>query len=450
MDEPNIKRNMSASPATPIGYQNLYSFSVVETRPIGAEDYFRAHHARLLETRQLNLNKDADVSRTFDDRKSPETNDVSNGRDSSTDGRDPFSGWSHEIVTSVTGNCNLVLTSGHGGTAPIPVDFSVDELLTPNYGPIKGDEGTLDSEEEAAKQFVPFRTKKHLPGFATVIDDNTAQLAEFVFLSLLENLNPGVQIDLTDVSQLHKTDLKVPHLVIARFSRRFCDANRPGPLACEHSAALAAHSYYHGLISRTVSFVRSNFPHGLLLDIHGQSELPSKMLRGTLDGVTVSSLLERHGRSAFDTSPTSLLGRFEGLGLEVFPSGLQPPPLSIIDARVTVKDCQIGMSSHHLAEAPPFQPATKEPMTADTIRESPGYRGGWTVQRYGSHTIEMGDTWRYGSETGKREELVEKRPSGIDALQLEIGKQYRARDGLKETGVKLAEGLAGFYRDYLV
>lgn len=95
-------------------------------------------------------------------------------------------------------------------------------------------------------------------------------------------------------------------------------------------------------------------------------------------------------------------------------------------------------------------PETREPLTKETVRESPGYRGGWTVQRYGSHLVSSGDTWKYEEETGRRLELVAKRPRGIDAVQLEIGRDYRVKDKIPETASRLADGLVAFYREYLV
>lgn len=309
MTDPN---DIPMSPTRP-DPRPLYSFSVVDTNPIGAEDYYRKALARLRVARERFKAKSKDG--TINASNSAQ---LDGNTKSSHDAGDPFAGRDYELVTVVPGNMNLVVTSGHGGTFPIPLDFTVDDNLKASFGVNEEHEKDTDlTEEEASKYFVPPRTKKQLPGFATVMDDNTATLAEVTYLELLRKLNPDSQIDFlsADLTKLAQQTpgLLVPHLAIARFSRRFCDANRPGPLACEHPAALAAHTQYHGSIARAVASIPEGQP-ALLLDIHGQSEFPNKLLRGTLDGLTVSSLLYRHGRSAFDESPSSLLGRLEKLG----------------------------------------------------------------------------------------------------------------------------------------
>lgn len=461
-------------PTRPDG-RPLYSFSTIDTRPVGAEDYYRVAYARLRSARNAGFGLGKNAVSAAQDGKSPlnaadsdvKTHDAreldaeeQNGRVA----RDPFTNRHFEMVTVVKGNTCLVITSGHGGTLPIPVDYSGGATIA-DFDRAKSMPEDLDSppdvaeisEEDASKRFVPVRSKRQLPGFATVMDDHTAHLAELVYLELLRKLNPESNIDFAgeDLSTLHKrTDLIVPHLSIARFSRRFCDANRPGALACEHPAALSAHSLYHGSIATAVASIPEGKP-GLLLDIHGQSEFPDKMLRGSLDGISVTSLLARHGRTAFDESESSLLGRLESLGLAVYPSGLEwareadPKKRSIIDARLFVKDFQDPLAGHLHLEPPPFQPEVHGGLTPETVRESPGYRGGWTVQRYGSHTIPSGHTFRYDEETGKRIELIAERPRGIDAVQLEIGSEYRKRERIVDTAEKLAEGLVAFYREYL-
>ena len=59
---------------------------------------------------------------------------------------------------------------------------------------------------------------------------------------------------------------------------------------------------------------------------------------------------------------------------------------------------------------------------ADSLREDPRFSGGYTVFHYGSQ-----------------------RPEGIDAIQLEFGKNHRARERLAED---LAEALIVFMTQY--
>ena len=65
------------------------------------------------------------------------------------------------------------------------------------------------------------------------------------------------------------------------------------------------------------------------------------------------------------------------------------------------------------------------PSTKESGREE-RYVGGYIVQTYGSH-----------------------QGSGIDAIQLEIGMQLRARPNLERTAADLAEAIAVFTREYL-
>lgn len=301
---------------------------------------------------------------------------------------------------------------------------------------------------------MPPRTKKHLPGFALVRDASTSLLAELVFLDVLCLLNPKWSIfaDFLKFETLWETELKVPHVVIARFSRRFCDVNRPAPLASEHKAAAAAYDLYHSALAKAVE---SCGPEGLLLDLHGQGHDPRKILRGTLDGLTVAALLSKHGRNAFDESNDSLLGKMESLGLPILPSGLtftrtkDATKRSIVDSRVEVRDYQHAHPGHPHSEPPPFEPET-EGVPTTLVKEMPRYRGGWTVQRYGSHSAstDIGNLHAY-DEQGQPLQLVSEKPSGIDAVQLEFGRSYRTSDAIWDTASKLAEALASFYGKFL-
>jgi N-formylglutamate amidohydrolase len=152
-----------------------------------------------------------------------------------------------------------------------------------------------------------------------------------------------------------------PYFVAAFFSRRHVDANRAPAQAYEVPAAAPAYDAYHGAVREAVADLRARFPRGaLLLDVHGQGVEPEALIRGTQDGTTVSALLARAGEAAL-TGPRSLFGQLQARGYTVWPANA---PLST---------------------AP------------ETI-----YRGGYTVQAYGSHT-----------------------PDGVDAIQLEVGSRWR-------------------------
>lgn len=185
---------------------------------------------------------------------------------------------------------------------------------------------------------------------AMVRDAGTRDLAERVAVLLEQRLG------------------KRPYLVIAKFSRKFLDANRVEQEAMESKDALPAYEAYHAQVAAAISEIRREFPGGsLLIDVHGQSGEPGTTFRGTRDGLTVKSLLKRHGPAALQ-GETSIIGVLASKGYTVHPS--------------------IGATSS---------------------REDKRYAGGHTVFTYGSH-----------------------QPEGIDAIQLEFGKSHRDDPRLAE------------------
>lgn len=219
----------------------------------------------------------------------------------------------NDLVGSVAGSLPLILTVPHDGSEPI--------------------EG------------VSLRRKG-----ATVRDVGTRELAERV-AQIIEA----------------KTG-KRPYLVIAKFSRKYLDANRSEAEAMESADALPAYAAYHARVAGFVHDVSTRFPGGgLLVDVHGQSDEPSTIFRGTRDGLTVKTLLARHGVAAVQ-GEQSITGLLEAKGYHVMPS-----------------------------------------MASDSLHEDPRFAGGYTVFTYGSH-----------------------RPAGIDAVQLEFGRAYRRKSNLAE------------------
>ncbi|KAI9002116.1 hypothetical protein DFJ74DRAFT_714258 [Hyaloraphidium curvatum] len=358
---------------------------------------------------------------------------------------DIFASRDAELITIVRGNVPIVITAGHGGELPIPVNyaFAKGQEIPTRPGPV--DAAEPESEEAAEKLFVPSRSKKHLPGFETVEDYLTDRIAELVFLRLVTLLNPGADAATAPlIAALEKSGLAVPHLVVARFSREFCDVNRAAPLGAEHPASLAAHEAYHAAIRRAVD---SAVPgDGLLLDIHGQSVVPEVALRGTMDGVTVANMLAKYGREAFDETASSLFGKMEECGLPIGPSGLawakdgDAAKRVVLDDRLAVKGLQKGRPGGEYRDPP-----------KGSVAEDPDFIGGWTVQHYGSHTdIALGDIFSYDPDTGKKLAFVAAKPPGIDAVQLEVGRDYRQEGAeLGKTADAMAEGIAVYYDHYL-
>jgi N-formylglutamate amidohydrolase len=159
-----------------------------------------------------------------------------------------------------------------------------------------------------------------------------------------------------------------PRLVIARFNRKYLDANRAEQDAMQSVEALPTYLAYHAEVARHVAELRAAFPQGaLLLDIHGQSEDLNTTFRGTRAGLTVKALVQKHGIEAIQ-GEKSILGGLASRGYNVNPS--------------------VGSAS---------------------LEEDRRYAGGHTVFLYGSH-----------------------RPQGIDAIQFEFGKNQRTSWNLAE------------------
>ncbi len=160
-----------------------------------------------------------------------------------------------------------------------------------------------------------------------------------------------------------------PYLVVAKFSRKFLDANRPEDEAQESPEAIPAYRHYHALIARFVAEMSAKYPgrRALLIDVHGQSGEPETIFRGTRAGLTATALLKRSGVEALQ-GEGSLIGLLQRKGYKVFP-----------------------------------------PVGSTDLKEDRRYDGGYTVFAYGSNN-----------------------PGGIDAIQLEFGKRVREKPGLAE------------------
>jgi N-formylglutamate amidohydrolase len=92
---------------------------------------------------------------------------------------------------------------------------------------------------------VPERSKIDTPQFATVEDFRTNQLAE----------RTAVQIE--------KDTGKKVFIVIAKFARKYADANRPLEYGTECDAAAKVHQEYHKTLKSYVDKVTKNFPQAL-------------------------------------------------------------------------------------------------------------------------------------------------------------------------------------------
>ncbi len=184
----------------------------------------------------------------------------------------------------------------------------------------------------------------------TVRDEGTRQLAE------------------RTADLIEKKTGKRPYLVIAKFSRKYLDANRAEQDAQDSAEAIPAYRQYHGQIASYISALCEKYPGGaLLIDVHGQSEDPSTIFRGTRNGSTVRALVKRSGDEALN-GESSLTGMLQVRGYNVFP-----------------------------------------PAGASAPREDRRFNGAHTVFAYGSNN-----------------------PGCVDAMQLEIGSTERRKAQLPE------------------
>lgn len=233
------------------------------------------------------------------------------------------------------GTLPVVLSAPHGGRLPLP--------------------GVPDRKGEGVEQFV------------TVRDVNTDQLAER-FAAAVERKLGGR-----------------PYLVVARFTRRHVDANRPPEGAYESDRARPYYDAYHDVLRSHCEAVRKGWGRGLVIDIHGQGAKADTIFRGTAKQTSVALLKERFGWKAV-AGPDSLLGALAAKGHTVF-----PPPDGPADAA-----------------------------------ENPRFGGGYITRTYGA-------AGRFG----------------LDAIQLEFGGDYTRAAKLGATADDLAEALARFAKAYL-
>jgi N-formylglutamate amidohydrolase len=174
-----------------------------------------------------------------------------------------------KLVTVRDGDCPIIVAAPHGG-----------RLAVPNVAERKGD---------GVKKLV------------TVRDDNTDALAERLEKALEKSLG------------------KRPFVVIARFDRKYIDANRAPKDAYEADAAKPTYDAYHAALRKASQAVQEKWGRGLLVDLHGQGADAAAIFRGTNDGKSVTLLLDRFGRSAL-VGPKSILGVLAKQGYSVIPA----------------------------------------------------------------------------------------------------------------------------------
>jgi N-formylglutamate amidohydrolase len=244
-----------------------------------------------------------------------------------------------DLVLVRPGALPIILTVPHGGREAIPGVAPRDTLGKPSGG----------------------------RGFVTGTDTNTDRLA------------------LGIAAEIKALTGKEPHLVMAKFKRKFVDPNRPPEVAFDSPAARPYYDYYHQAVRRFIDEVRAKYSGGLLVDVHGQKKDPAVVMRGTQNGRTVARLVARAGIAAV-TGPNGIFGQLAANGLDVFPSNDVAPK---------------------------------------GTAENRGLNGGYTVGTYSQGA------------------------NGIDAVQMEFGTRYRHDAGLDLAARATGKALVAFYDAYL-
>ena len=214
----------------------------------------------------------------------------------------------------------------------------------------------------------PFPERSCTGDEVCVLDTNTRQLAQ------------------ATINEFYALTGLRPYVVIAQGHRKFIDFNRSAEQAYTHPDAEEYYDYYHDHIDMYMEDIREKFGRGLMIDIHGQAESPTEVLRGTKNGQSVSEMLGVWGEEALN-GPNSLLGSLDSQGITADPS------LDI-----------------------PF---------AEQI-ENPSYDGGHITTSNGSNHAD-----------------------GIDTIQLEFGIDFRGGSAWQDTAAKLALALHKYHSTYL-
>jgi N-formylglutamate amidohydrolase/glutamine amidotransferase PdxT len=176
---------------------------------------------------------------------------------------------SHPLVTTLEGELPILLSAPHGGRE-----------MPPGVLPRQG---------------------KKVSHFNTKADADTDQLTEELAAAIAEITG------------------KRPYVVIARFHRKFIDANRPPESAYETDEAKPVYDAYQHALADARRKIMDRWGSGILLDIHGQAAEAETIFRGTQDGETTAHLVSRFGKEAL-TGEKSLFGQLAKLGFKVSPA----------------------------------------------------------------------------------------------------------------------------------
>ena len=237
-----------------------------------------------------------------------------------------------KLITIEPGTIPVIISAPHGGSLPLTG-------IPERYG---GD---------------------NVSQFTTVRDVNTDLLAQRLATALEKRLGGK------------------PYIVIAHFSRKYVDANRPANGAFESAGAKPVYEAYHAALAKACKEVKAKHGAGLLIDVHGQAVQRDAIFRGTLNGKSTKLLTERFGPQAI-TGPLGFQGLLEARGYTMLP------------------------------------PAKSE-------EKETKFTGGYIVQTYGSHTAYGIDAiqMEFGGNYSNRNKL-DQTSSDIAEVVVEYLKRY--------------------------
>lgn len=288
-------------------------------------------------------------------------------------------------IYAVIDDIRLTVTTNEKAIAEAPISVASGRLPIIVTAPHGGRNGIAG---------VTPRTGDDVPKFNRKSDMNTAEVAEALADALERKLG------------------RRPYVVIARFHRRYIDANRPAKDAFESSKAKAAYDAYHAAIASAREEVAARWGRGLLLDVHGQAMLPDAVIRGTQNGKTAAALIERFGREVL-IGNLSLFGQLAKQGFRVVP-----------------------------------------PVGSDDL-ESRNYNGGFTVRTYGSGSgdavdaiqLELGRQLR---ETGAIGQTADKLANAVADFAMDYLPLVERKDrGKVHVGVYMDTGAGPSVNDLL-
>jgi hypothetical protein len=148
---------------------------------------------------------------------------------------------------------------------------------------------------------VPVRSGAGVTQFATGRDNNTDELAETIAVGLEKRLNAN------------------PFLVVARFERKYLDANRPTENAYESREAKPYYDGYHDALREAHDRVGREWD--AVCCSHTGQEAKARYHRGTGNGSFVVSLTQRFGMEAITGPASSAIGAD---GVQVLPQPQSP------------------------------------------------------------------------------------------------------------------------------